>query len=935
VLLLGLGCLLVSLVQAGCSRAFWRNQADRDSYLAISERLNDPRWALARYNVTPDPNSRFYDPYDPDCEPLPPDDTAAHAYMHWADGWTGFKGWHKFGDLVSLENPQWLANFGWSTDNIDPLTGEIVPPVPELQGMTLGQAVELAQIHSREYQYQIENVYLAALAVTFQRFQFGVRYLGTNGVEPTAGSTTTFVPHGVGDSAMGVAGGVSQLLPAGTQWAVEFANNTLWLFSGGNQTNSLSTLSFSIIQPLLFGAGRKVGLEGLTQAERNLLYDARWLARFRQQIFTTVVGGTDGSNYGLSGAPSPPGNIGFLQLLQQLQIIRNQQYNISQLEEQVERLLAQSSQNELFAGVDLEKWPLGEFTVEALPAPLRGKLTFYPATSRLRWASSQPISSEEINLLRNLSDDPAFQQAVGNIITSLQTRVATQDVLQLQSTLASSVISLRNLQLDYQNNLDVYKLLLGLRTDFKLSIDDTLLKQFEIIDPQLQELETATKEFIDVWGVLDEEQLNREELRQAYVQFLALIDRVKTQGIDLVIKDLARVRQAVPQRLQDLDSQDQEQFHVALARSADLLDEAGVRLQTMRSDVVENAQGLRVEVEPRLRRTTYEALGKLREDLLRLTRNLMVIQLSLRIELIELPSFEMAMETAVRVALENRVDLMNERALVMDARRKVEIAANALLAGLDVVIDGDINTPGGNRPFDFRGSQSQIRAGVAFTAPLDQIDERNFYRTSLINYQRQRRNFMQIEDQVKQEVRNAWRELVTARQNMETSRRATRISALQYDSAVELSNAPVTPGASTKGNGVAGNNLQKGLQSLLNAQNSLIRTWITYEVNRLNIYRDMGIMEIGPDGIWADPFYQDQVNDVEDDALGPNLNLGDPPPSNGTGSVRLGTGPADRNLDTSDGSGLIQVRAQKPGAGDSPARPLPGEPQRPGISRQP
>jgi outer membrane protein TolC len=355
----------------------------------------------------------------------------------------------------------------------------------------------------------------------------------------------------------------------------------------------------------------------------------------------------------------------------------------------------------------------------------------------------------------------------------------------------------------------------------------------------------------------------------------------------------------------------------------------------MRSDVIENAQGLRAQIDPQLAKLTYKALGNLREDLLRLTRNLMVIQLSLRIELIDLPSFEMAMETAVQVALENRVDLMNERALVMDARRKVEIAANSLLAGLDVVIDGDINTPTGNRPFDFRGSQSQIRAGVAFTAPLDQIDERNFYRTSLINYQRQRRNFMQIEDQVKQEVRNAWRQLFTLRQNMETSRRATRIAALQYDSAVELSNAPVTPGASTKGNGVSGNNLQTALQTLLNSQNSLISTWVSYEVNRLNIYRDMGIMEIGPDGLWADPFYQDQVNDVEHDALGPSLNLGDPPAADGAGRLRLGAGTVDGDLDSAHGSGLIQVRAEKSGAGDRATRPVSGEPERAGLSRQP
>jgi hypothetical protein len=100
----------------GCSRGFWRQQADQDSYQAIAEHIVDPRWAVPRFDLTPDPRSRFFDPYDPDAAPLPPDDPAAHVYMHWVDGWEGYKGWHKFGDLMSVENPQWLANFGISTE---------------------------------------------------------------------------------------------------------------------------------------------------------------------------------------------------------------------------------------------------------------------------------------------------------------------------------------------------------------------------------------------------------------------------------------------------------------------------------------------------------------------------------------------------------------------------------------------------------------------------------------------------------------------------------------------------------------------------------------------------------------------------------------------------------------------------------------------------
>jgi hypothetical protein len=170
------GALLATAMQ-GCSRQFWRRQADMDVYDAESQKLVDRRWAVPRVDVTADPRSRFFDPYDLDKMPLPPDDPWAHQYMHCVDGWQGYKGWHVFGDTMTVENPQWLAPFGLSPSMIDPTTGQYTGNLPQLKDLTLTQAIELSQIHSREYQTQIENMYLAALAVTFQRFQFGVRYL--------------------------------------------------------------------------------------------------------------------------------------------------------------------------------------------------------------------------------------------------------------------------------------------------------------------------------------------------------------------------------------------------------------------------------------------------------------------------------------------------------------------------------------------------------------------------------------------------------------------------------------------------------------------------------------------------------------------------------------------------------------------------------------
>ena len=159
----------------GCSRSFWRSQADFDAYNLLSQKQFDSHWVIPRTSIEPDQRSRFYDPFDRDLPPLPPDDPAASRYMEWVNGIRGYKSWHKFGRSISVENPQWLANFGIApdsfhdsyqlsdgiTDGDDPTklpTGDTSRLVPTIENLTLAQTIELASIHSRDYQTQLENL---------------------------------------------------------------------------------------------------------------------------------------------------------------------------------------------------------------------------------------------------------------------------------------------------------------------------------------------------------------------------------------------------------------------------------------------------------------------------------------------------------------------------------------------------------------------------------------------------------------------------------------------------------------------------------------------------------------------------------------------------------------------------------------------------------
>lgn len=880
----------LTMTAGGCSRPFWRSQADFDTYNLLQQKQMDQRWLLPRTTVDPDPRSRFYDPFEADCPPLPPDDPAASQYMDWVYGMRGYKSWHEFGESMSVENPAWLANFGLSP--IEPLVdyklsdglttiskasadvpAEAAEMVPTIENLSLAQAIELANIHSRDYQTQIENVYLSALQLTFDQFQFNVRYLGLGNREPTGAATYTALPSGgAGRSEnLGFTSrfGVSQLLPTGGQWVVEMANNTLWLFSGGNETSSASILSYSLVQPLLLGAGRKIVLENLTLSEREVLYDLRTLARYRKLFFADTVAAGQGGGGGGGGATNVSGTavigttasaagVGYLGLLQQTQQIRNQRDNIQGLYVQTER------QRELISQTPFRRLPAGAIPGELVfPAALTEKIEYLPASRLLRWKDTQPMTVAEQEQLLALSEDENYRLAVRGLFDQLRTGVITTDTLQLATRLTQQENQLRNLERNYGDALDRYKIFLGLPTDMQVTLDMSLLKQFELIDPRISQLEMDVLTFADQMALVSDEDPPLAELRLAAERLKELMADVNTGGIQLIEEDFQRVAANSAQRLAKL------KFDKSRSLVEYALERDRVIFRTIRGTFEFTSQQL-AKLRERMtgkeltladRKTILIAMRDAREELFTIVQNLRVVQVGLRAELITLPDFDMSQESVVAIALENRMDLMNSRGRVMDTRRAMEVAANRLEAVLNLVAEGDVRTPAeGNHPLDFRAARSSFRFGVQMTAPLDQVAERNAYRAALVSYQRARRDYMRIEDQVKFDVRTTWRQLNVARLNFETSRKNLRQAALQLDIVVANANNPssqqVGRAGGTTSTGNTGLNLLNALNSVLQAQNDLIQSWVDYERNRINIHRDMDIMVIDERGLWVDPVYQ-------------------------------------------------------------------------------
>lgn len=172
--------------------------------------------------------------------------------------------------------------------------------------ITLENALEIAVRHSRLYQNNKESVYLQALALTLARHQFDPIFFGrgrgdyqtiteevqvgidalTGEPKVLSGGSALIEQNRI--SASGSAG-VNWLLKSGARLSAAFTTDFLRYLTGDPRAFSSSQVAGTLIQPLWRGAGFKVTMENLTQAERDLLYALREFTRFRKEFSVDIA----------------------------------------------------------------------------------------------------------------------------------------------------------------------------------------------------------------------------------------------------------------------------------------------------------------------------------------------------------------------------------------------------------------------------------------------------------------------------------------------------------------------------------------------------------------------------------------------------------------------------------------------------------------------
>lgn len=432
-------------------------------------------------------------------------------------------------------------------------------------------------------------------------------------------------------------------------------------------------------------------------------------------------------------------------------------------------------------------------------------------------------------------------------------RITSYQVDQTRQSLYRSQLNLLTQQNAYQNAVDQFKISLGLPPELHVEIRDPLLDSFELIAEDLKDLQKRTEQtVVDIRSGA----LTGDDLRN---RINGLVAETKEQT-RIVRNDVQALLDISPRRREILDqwaSQKErwgEQMDLSIFDSG-LFDKRVENIVRDAKATFELAEKYSKELQAAAAQVKS---GKAPDDIDDMVYaynsvllELILVQGRARLDSITLEPIYMDPECAISIAMTHRLDWMNARAALVDRWRQIEIAKNALKAGLKVTFDGSVRTTDLS---EFHGSTtSDMRLGVAFDAPITRLKERNSYRRTLLSYYQAHREFVAFEDNARENIREIIRKIDLCQMSFELQRASVLVSMSQYDQRrLQLERPPKPKETSSFGDSFA-RDLIDALDSLLTSQNQIMNEWLQYESMRMALDYALGTMQIDENGQWIDP----------------------------------------------------------------------------------
>lgn len=209
---------------------------------------------------------------------------------------------------------------------------------------------------------------------------------------------------------------------------------------------------------------------------------------------------------------------------------------------------------------------------------------------------------------------------------------------------------------------------------------------------------------------------------------------------------------------------------------------------------------------------------------------------------------DLELDQAIELAVQTRLDLYTELDRVQDRARKIEVAVNALNPSLDLSFVASVPDSNSGNLGELDFENAIYTAGLDIELPLDSRAERNNYRRSLIDYEVATRQYLLAMYNIKLDVIDIWRRLNQASKSYEINVTSVEINERRVEEAelrAELGLGDIQDTVDSQ-------------NDLTSARTELVRTIVDYNIAKLELWRDVGLLYVNDNGQWEEGINEPQ-----------------------------------------------------------------------------
>jgi len=209
--------------------------------------------------------------------------------------------------------------------------------------------------------------------------------------------------------------------------------------------------------------------------------------------------------------------------------------------------------------------------------------------------------------------------------------------------------------------------------------------------------------------------------------------------------------------------------------------------------------------------------------------------------------FEMDAPLAIKLGLQNRLDLRVAEGKVYDAQRKVVVYADALRAELTLFGSAKLGESRSIATADldntkFRTGKGIYSALLTIDLPFERTAERNAYRNSFISLEQAVRDVQGLEDEIKLLIRKRLRDMHESRESLKIQARALFLAQKRVKSTNLFYDAGRTQIR----------DVLEAQEALISSKNGLTSAAAAYRIAELEFQRDTGLLKIDEKGLWKE-----------------------------------------------------------------------------------